>query len=213
MADDFAGKLALVTGAGQGVGRAVAIGLAKRGARVIATDLVEDAVRQMGEILQAEGLVCEGRKLDVGDAEAVDLLIDELELEQPVELLANIAGPIDLMAASPEDDAWRTTIRVYTDGVFNVTRSVARRMKARAGGAIVIVLPEATRLPRMQGAAFAASKAAAHMFAKGLSADLAEHHVRCEVLEPRLLRSDSVYDVAHAACALLAQRAPEVEPA
>jgi 2,3-dihydro-2,3-dihydroxybenzoate dehydrogenase len=185
MSDEFAGKLALVTGAGQGIGRAVAIGLAKQGAHVVATDLVEDGVGSLVTSLTAMGLACEARKLDVGDAEAVEMLVDELELERPIELLANVAGVLELGSTTAlDDDVWRRTFRVNTDGVFHVSRSVARRMKSRARGAIVIVGSNAARVPRVQMAAYAASKAAAHMFAKCLALELAEHGVRCSLVAP-----------------------------
>jgi 2,3-dihydro-2,3-dihydroxybenzoate dehydrogenase len=183
MNSDFANKLALVTGAGRGVGRAVAIGLATQGARVLATDLDGDRVAQLARSLRADGLWCEGRALDVGDADAVEMWVDELELTRPIELLANVAGTFDEgVLGAPDAQAWRKTFRVHTDGVFHVSRSVARRMKARKDGAIVIVGAHAACVPRVQAAAYAASKAAAHMFAKCLAHELAEHGVRCSVL-------------------------------
>ena len=185
MSREFAGQAALVTGAAQGIGRAVAAGLARRGAHVIATDLNVAGVLELARQLAAEGFACEGRALDVGDAGAVEALVADVERTLAISLLANVAGVLELGEVTALDlAAWRRTFRVNADGVFHVSRSVVSRMQARRVGAIVTVGSNAARVPRMQMAAYAASKAAVAMFTKCLALEVAAHGIRCNVVAP-----------------------------
>jgi 2,3-dihydro-2,3-dihydroxybenzoate dehydrogenase len=177
----FAGKAALVTGASQGIGRAVARELAARGAYVIAADCREgvfDLARELGRDCQPE-------LLDVADASAVEAKVAAVERERPIELLANVAGVLELGALlSFDDEAWQRTFRVNVEGVFYVSRSVARRMCERRRGAIVTVASNAARTPRVHMGAYAASKAASAMFSKCLGLELAQYGIRCNIVDP-----------------------------
>jgi 2,3-dihydro-2,3-dihydroxybenzoate dehydrogenase len=182
---EFRGKVALVTGASQGIGRAVARSLARAGAHVIATDIALQGVRTLAHELAQEGLGCEARALDVGDPDAVEGLVAAVESERAIDAVACVAGVLEpgpVLALT--DAAWRRTFRVNTDGVFHVARSVGRRMYARSRGAIAIVGSNAGRVPRVEMAAYAASKAATAMFAKCLGLELASRGVRCNVIAP-----------------------------
>jgi 2,3-dihydro-2,3-dihydroxybenzoate dehydrogenase len=183
--DEFKHKVALVTGASQGIGRAVARELARRGAHVVATDIAEAGIAALASELRAAGFSCEARALDVGDAGAVEALVAAVERERAIDLLASVAGVLELAPVLElTDAAWRRTFRVNTDGAFYVARSVGRRMYERASGAIALVGSNAARVPRVQMAAYAASKAATAMFAKCLGLELAERGVRCNVVAP-----------------------------
>jgi 2,3-dihydro-2,3-dihydroxybenzoate dehydrogenase len=177
---EFEGQRALVTGASQGIGRALARALALRGAHVVATDVREEVERLARELPS-----CEARVLDVGDAPAVEALVADLERTRPIELLANVAGVLETAPVLELSLAsWQRTFRVNSEGVFNVSCAVARRMRERRRGAIVTVASNAARVPRVQMAAYAASKAASAMFSKCLALELAPHGIRCNVVDP-----------------------------
>ncbi|WP_033341852.1 2,3-dihydro-2,3-dihydroxybenzoate dehydrogenase [Catenuloplanes japonicus] len=173
----FAGTTALVTGAAQGIGAAVARALACRGARVIATDRNEEALAALGK---HPGITC--KQLDVTDSGAVTRITDEAG---PVGLLVNVAGILRLGAvAALTDQDWADTFAVNATGVFHLSRAVVPGMIARRDGVIITVASNAAGVPRAGMAAYAASKAAAVMFTKSLGLEVARHGIRCNIVCP-----------------------------
>jgi 2,3-dihydro-2,3-dihydroxybenzoate dehydrogenase len=170
------GRIAVVTGAAQGIGAAVCAGLAKAGATVAAFD-----VRPVPETNPGRPY-----RVDVRDAAAVEEAVDRVERELgPVDILVNVAGVLQPgPVTSITDEQWRRHFAVNTDGVFHLCRAVARRMVPRRRGAIVTVASNAAGIPRMDMAAYAASKAAAALFTKCLGLELARHGIRCNVVSP-----------------------------
>lgn len=177
------GKIALVTGAAQGIGAAVARALSECSAAVAALDSnaagVETLARQLG-----------GRALplaaDVRDSAAVDAAVARVERELgPIGILVNVAGVLRVgPVVALSDDDWQQVLAVNTTGVFHVSRAVARRMQARREGAIVTVGSNAASVPRAHMAAYAASKAAAALFTKCLGLELAPDGIRCNIVSP-----------------------------
>jgi len=165
----IAGTVALVTGAAQGIGAAVAAALAKAGAVVAGVDL--------------DGA---DHRVDVSDADAVEAVVDRVERTAgPIGILVNVAGILRTgRILDTTDEDWRRTFAVNTDGVFHVSRAVARRMAPRESGAIVTVGSNAAGVPRAGMGAYAASKAATTMFTRCLGLELAEHGIRCNVVSP-----------------------------
>ncbi|MEU1472656.1 2,3-dihydro-2,3-dihydroxybenzoate dehydrogenase [Streptomyces sp. NPDC005761] len=180
---ELTGRLALVTGAGRGIGEAVVHALAGRGARVLATDLAPDGITALAG--RYAGQVT-ARTLDVTDAAAVEALVTESEETLgPLDIAVNVAGILRCSAvAELTDEDWAATFAVNTDGVFHVSRSVSRRMAGRGTGSIVTVASNAAGIPRTNMAAYAASKAAAVMFTKCLGLELAPLGIRCNTVSP-----------------------------
>ncbi|GLW93507.1 2,3-dihydro-2,3-dihydroxybenzoate dehydrogenase [Actinokineospora globicatena] len=182
----FAGKIALVTGAGQGIGAAVAAALAAEGAAVAAVDLDPVRVEAVAAEHRTRGAEVRAYPADVSHGDAVDRVVERVENDLgPIDVLVNVAGVLRAgTVLKSTDDDWLSTFAVNSDGVFFVSRAVARRMVPRAAGVIVTVGSNAAGVPRMEMAAYAASKAAATMFTRCLGLELAAHGIRCNVVSP-----------------------------
>ncbi|MGW1839114.1 2,3-dihydro-2,3-dihydroxybenzoate dehydrogenase [Streptomyces sp. BBFR2] len=182
-APELDGRLALVTGAGRGIGAAVTTALAARGARVVATDLTPGELPEEARPY-AERII--RRALDVTDSAAVDALVGEVEeTVGPLDIAVNVAGVLRTAPVTSLTDAeWAATFAVNTDGVLHVSRAAARRMTVRGRGSVVTVASNAAGIPRAGMAAYAASKAAAVMFTKCLGLEVAAHGVRCNTVSP-----------------------------
>lgn len=176
------GGIVLVTGAGQGIGRAVAAAFAAQGDRVAAVDRQAKGVEALAA--GQEGIAA--YVADVASAAEVDAVVDAVETGLgPIGTLVNVAG---VLRTGPvldfADDDWRDTFAVNAGGVFHVSRAVARRMTGRRAGVIVTVSSNAAGIPRAGMAAYAASKAAATLFTKSLGLELAPYGIRCNVVAP-----------------------------
>ncbi|MEU9286851.1 2,3-dihydro-2,3-dihydroxybenzoate dehydrogenase [Streptomyces sp. NPDC048275] len=176
-------RLALVTGAGRGIGKAVVTALVERGARVLATDVDPEGVE---ELAGKYGDQVTARPLDVTDAAAVEALVAEAERALgAMDIAVNVAGILrGSQVVDLTDEDWAATFAVNTSGVFHVSRSTARRMAARGRGTIVTVASNAAGIPRAGLSAYAASKAAAVMFTKCLGLEVASRGVRCNTVCP-----------------------------
>lgn len=177
----FEGTIALVTGAGGGIGAALVEQLRDSGCIVVATDRVAPE-----NVAGAGQPNVHARALDVTDPIAVDALVAEVETGiGPIGFGINVAGVLHTGTVADTDDAqWRRVFAVNTDGVFHVSRALARVMSPRRGGAIVTVSSNAAGVPRHGMAAYAASKAASTMFTRCLGLELAPLGIRCNIVAP-----------------------------
>ncbi|SER06908.1 2,3-dihydro-2,3-dihydroxybenzoate dehydrogenase [Actinokineospora terrae] len=182
----FTGKTALVTGAGQGIGAAVVAALAAEGAAVAAVDLDRVRVDATATEHRAAGAHVRAYPVDVSHSDAVERAVEQVEGDLgPIDVLVNVAGVLRAgTVVKSTDEDWLSTFAVNSDGVFFASRAVARRMVPRSSGVIITVGSNAAGVPRMQMAAYAASKAAATMFTRCLGLELAQHGIRCNVVSP-----------------------------
>ncbi|GAA4823465.1 2,3-dihydro-2,3-dihydroxybenzoate dehydrogenase [Streptomyces ziwulingensis] len=183
------GRLALVTGAGRGIGAAVVTALVEEGARVVATDRDGDHVEAVAD---KHGDRVVARPLDVTDAAAVEALVAETERDLgPLDIAVNVAGVLrDAPVADLREEDWAVHFAVNTTGVFHVSRAASRRMAGRGRGSIVTVASNAGGIPRANLSAYAASKAAAVMFTKCLGLEVAGRGVRCNTVSPGSTMTD-----------------------
>lgn len=185
------GTIAIVTGAGRGIGAAVVRALLEEGARVVAADFDRSLLSSFVESFsETRGRIHEAC-VDVRSAEAVEETVDFVERELgPIEIGVNVAGALCTDSViETTDSSWDFVFDVNARGVFHVSRALAKRMIPRRSGKIVTVSSNAAGVPRHGMAAYAASKAAATMFTRCLGLELAEYGIRCNVVAPGSTRT------------------------
>ncbi|MCW2692101.1 MAG: short-chain dehydrogenase [Mycobacterium sp.] len=166
----FAGRTALVTGAGSGIGRATALRLAREGARVVAADVVAARLDELvAEAAELEIVPVAGDVTDPADVARIVAAADGR-----VDALANVAGIMDgfLPPAEVDDATWERVLAVNLTAPMRLCRAVLPVMIAAGGGAIVNVSSEASLRGAAAGAAYTASKHAVN----GLTRSIAVFH-------------------------------------
>jgi len=185
------GRLALITGAGQGNGRALALGLAQAGARVVVTDMNAGTVEETAQAVRAEGGTAWSFVLDVTSAEACKALAARVEAEiGKVDLLINNAGIIIREgSSSPNAEAnWRKSIDVNVHGTFNVSYAWLSAIKATKGS-IINIASIAAYAGQGGSLGYSPSKGAVKMFTQSLAAELAPLGVRVNALAPGVIET------------------------
>ena len=184
MDGEFAGKVALVTGGGNGIGAATARGLAAGGARVAVIDRDAAAAERVAAEI---GERASGHALDVADGPAFQRLAAAIAARDGgIDILVNSAGTItrQAIAAMPAAD-WDRVIAVNLRGPFNGVQAVVPHMKARGGGAIVNIASVAGRRISFGGGAnYTASKAGLLGFTRHAAYELAPDHIRVNAVCP-----------------------------
>ncbi|MDF2446071.1 MAG: short-chain dehydrogenase/reductase [Moraxellaceae bacterium] len=176
----LAGRLAVVTGAGSGIGRATALRLAEEGAALVCVDIDKAAAERTAELCRLLDAQAWARTVDVGSAKAMDMLAREVESEfGGADIVVNNAGigmAGGLLDTSVAD--WEKILKVNLWGVIHGSRLFAEQMVAAGRrGHIVNVASAAAFAPSRTLAAYATSKAAVHMLTECLRAELAAHGI------------------------------------
>jgi NAD(P)-dependent dehydrogenase (short-subunit alcohol dehydrogenase family) len=185
------GRLALITGAGQGNGRALALGLAQAGARVVVTDMNADTVDETAQAVRAEGGQAWAFVLDVTSPEACKALAARVEAEiGSVDLLINNAGIIIREGtSSPNAEAnWKKSIDVNVHGTFNVSYAWLSAIKATKGS-IINIASIAAYAGQGGSLGYSPSKGAVKLFTQSLAAELAPFGVRVNALAPGVIET------------------------
>ena len=178
----LAGKVAVVTGAGQGMGRAIAQRFADEGATVVALDLNEESAKQTLEGKSGKHIA---RSVNVADSAAVNQLFADIKKDLgAVDVLVNNAGTggVDQFA-DITDEAWARVIGVNLNGAFYCARAAVKQMQEGKGGAIVNI--SSTSAVSGDGPAhYCASKAALMGLTRGMAKELASKKIRVNTLVP-----------------------------
>jgi 2-hydroxycyclohexanecarboxyl-CoA dehydrogenase len=177
------GKVAFVTGAASGIGRATAMRLGEEGARVAAADLNVDGAAATASAIGPEAV---SLGLDITDLSSVEAAIGEAErLLGPIEILVNCAGwdRVEPFLDSSEE-TWDRIIDVNLKGVIRCTRSVLDGMISRRSGRIVNVSSDAGRVGSSGEVVYSGAKAGIIGFSKGVARETARHGLRVNVVCP-----------------------------
>lgn len=180
------GQRALITGSGQGIGFALAQGLAAAGATVVINDRDESRAKSAADKLISAGFKAEYSVFDVTQHAEVAQAVNQIEQEfGAIDILVNNAG---IQRRAPLEDFpledWNAIVDVNLSSVFHVSQAVGKHMIARTRGKIINICSVQSMLGRPSIAPYAATKGAVAMFTKGLCTDWAKYGLQINGIAP-----------------------------
>ncbi|MDD9908326.1 MAG: SDR family oxidoreductase [Ahrensia sp.] len=206
------GKTALITGSSQGIGYALAKGLAEAGATILLNGRDRAKLAAAAERLKTLSATIHTASFDVTDADAVSSAVDSFEAQTgPIDICVNNAG---MQHRAPlenfPEDVFEQLLRTNIASTFYVGKSVAQHMIKRRHGKIINIASVQTALARPGIAPYAATKGAVGNLTKGMATDWARHGLQCNAIAPGYfdtpLNAELVADRDF--CAWLEQRTP-----
>jgi gluconate 5-dehydrogenase len=183
---DLTGKVALVTGATQGIGFALARGLAQAGARVVINARNPEKLERAVAKLTQEGLAASGSLFDLTDPAQIRTGVEGIEREHGrIDILVNNAGIQRRMPLEQFDEAvWREVLDTNLTSVFLVTKQVVQGMIARKSGKIINICSLMCEMARPTVAAYTAAKGGVKMLTKAMAVEWAKHNIQANGIGP-----------------------------
>jgi 3-oxoacyl-[acyl-carrier protein] reductase len=207
----LSGRVALVTGAGRGIGRACALALAAAGARVAVNyRSSEGAARTLVEEIAAQGGQAQAIQADVGQAGEVERLFSETSATLgPVEILVNNAGITrDTLLLRMSEDDWDAVVTTDLKSAFLCTKAALRGMLRAKWGRVITVASVAGLNPNPGQANYAAAKAGLIAFTKSVAREVASRNITVNAVAPGFIATNMTADLP----ADLKQKADELIP-
>jgi 3-oxoacyl-[acyl-carrier protein] reductase len=202
-------RVALVTGASRGIGRAIAARLAAEGYAVIGTATTEAGAAAIGEAL-ADCAGCSGLRLDVNDGPAVEAAIDAIVKQQGgLHVLVNNAGITrDQLAMRMKDDDWDAVLDTNLKAVFRTSRAVLRTMMKQRHGRIINITSVVGASGNAGQANYAAAKAGVAGMTRALARELGSRNVTVNCVAPGFIATDMTESLPEAQKAALLSQIP-----
>jgi 3-oxoacyl-[acyl-carrier protein] reductase len=191
-------QVALVTGGGRGIGRAISLELAKSGYDVVITFRANrNAAEETVELIRGAGGWGEAVCFDVADREETEKQIEELfARHESVDVLVNNAGETaDSLFALMSFEEWRRVLDTSLQGFFNVTKPVLKRMISKRKGSIVALSSVSARLGHRGQTNYAAAKAGLEGACRSLASEVARLGIRVNVVAPGLIATEMLQGV------------------
>jgi 3-oxoacyl-[acyl-carrier protein] reductase len=189
---DLTGRVAVVTGASRGIGRAISLALAGRGAALVVTDILTEAVNAFAAELQAQGHTALAQTLDVTDSASIDAAVTAaLERFGRIDVLVNNAGIArDQLLMRMKREDWDLVLRLNLTGAFACTQAVLRPMMKQRSGRIISISSVVGQMGNAGQSNYAASKAGLIGFSKAVAREVASRNVTVNVVAPGLIDTD-----------------------
>ncbi|MBC8944588.1 MULTISPECIES: 3-oxoacyl-ACP reductase FabG [Xenorhabdus] len=185
----FDGKIALVTGASRGIGRAIAELLAERGARVIGTATSEKGAEAISAYLGDKG---KGFVLNVTDSTSIEQALSNIRAEfGEIDILVNNAGITrDNLLMRMKDDEWQDIVNTNLSSIFRLSKAVMRSMMKKRYGRIISIGSVVGTMGNAGQANYAAAKAGVIGFSKSLAREVASRGITVNVIAPGFIETD-----------------------
>jgi 3-oxoacyl-[acyl-carrier protein] reductase len=183
---DLEGKVALVTGSAQGIGRAIALNLAQGGARIVLTDMREPKLDEVVKEIEALGGKAIRFVVDVTDREAVRKVVDQaLETWEKIDILVNNAGITrDSLVMRMKVEDWQAVLKTNLDGSFYCIQAVLPGMVRQRYGRIVSIASVVAQAGNVGQANYISSKAGIIGLTKGVAAEVARRNITVNAVAP-----------------------------
>jgi 3-oxoacyl-[acyl-carrier protein] reductase len=185
-------KVALVTGASRGIGNAIALALGRAGATVVGTSTTAEGASAFSANLASHGYNGRGAVLDVGNAESIDALLQDLEAagQMPTILVNNAAITRDTLLLRMKADDWDQVIATNLTSVFRLSKACLRRMMKERHGRIVNLTSIVGVTGNPGQANYAAAKAGVLGFTKSLAQEVASRGITVNAVAPGFIDTD-----------------------
>jgi len=189
---DLTGKVAVVTGAGRGIGRSISLALAQRGAIVVPTDVVNPGASPADAAGPGPGSVADLVVMNVTDSAGAEAAFgDILSRYGRIDILVNNAGITrDQLLMRMKREDWDQVIEVNLTGAFVCTQAVLRPMMKQRGGRIISISSIVGQMGNAGQSNYAASKAGLIGFSKSLAREVASRNITVNVVAPGLIDTD-----------------------
>ena len=198
MSDRVKDRIAIVTGAGSGIGEASAIRLAEEGAKVICADINLESATKTAQQITASGFIAEGYAIDIADSQACTALVSHaVSTYGAIDILVNNAG-VNLPGVFHEvtNETIDRTLNVNVKGAMYLTRAALPYMLKNSRGSIVNMSSVNGLVSEPYLSVYSASKGAIVMFTRGIALDYAKTGIRCNAICPGWV--DTPINHAHA---------------
>jgi 3-oxoacyl-[acyl-carrier protein] reductase len=189
--DNFAGQVALVTGASRGIGATIAAELAARGLKVVGTATTDEGAQRISQALAAHA-GCRGARLDVNDAAAGEALVEAIVAEHGgLQVLVNNAGITrDTLAMRMKDADWDAVLDTNLKAVFRMSRAVMRTMMKQRYGRIISITSVVGASGNPGQANYAAAKAGVAGMTRALARELGSRGITVNCVAPGFIATD-----------------------
>lgn len=208
---DLSGQVAIVTGAGQGIGEAIAARLASAGAQIVIADLHLGPARQVAERLRSQGAKADAIELNVCDGTSVEAAFGQVAAQSGrIDILVNNAGVAGRAAPIWEqsDEDWQSVVDVNLTGVFRCCRAAIPRMREQNYGRVVNIASVAGKEGNPNMVPYSATKAGVIAMTKSIAKEVATQDICVNAVTPAVIRTPILNQLTEEQVAYMTSRIP-----